>query len=299
MIFVHDKGRLCNNILQYAHLYAWGREHNRKTMSMRFAYKYPYFKICKTPYHNFFCYVVAKYAAKLKLIPVVHFDDENASTAEQEQIMLNKRYVVATGWYARWYDLFLKYKSEILELFTFLPEVEEKVKAILSPHIPELRSPTRSLSSLLSPLKLGLHIRRGDYKTWQNGQFYFTDEEYVRVIKSFINNLPSIHPRTSHLVPRTSHLVHIFICGNDTTLNKEYYRKELASLPVSLTFPDGNPGEDLCLLSHCDYLIGPPSTFTLVASMYHDIPLCWLSDTSRPITAASFRHFDYLFRNIV
>ena len=281
MIFVHDKGRLCNNILQYAHLYAWGREHNRKTMSMRFAYKYPYFNICKTPYHNFFCYVVAKYAAKLKLIPVVHFDDENASTTEQEQIMLNKHYVVATGWYARWYDLFLKYKSEILELFAFLPEVEEKVKANLSPH-----------SSLLSPLKLGLHIRRGDYKTWQNGQFYFTDEEYVRVIKSFINNLPSIHPQPSNLV-------HIFICGNDPTLNKEYYRKELSSLPVSLTFPDGNPGEDLCLLSHCDYLIGPPSTFTLVASMYHDAPLCWLSDTSRPITAASFRHFDYLFRNIV
>ena len=281
MIFVHDKGRLCNNILQYAHLYAWGREHNRKTMSMRFAYKYPYFKICKTPYHNFFCYVVAKYAAKLKLIPVVHFDDENASTTEQEQIMLNKRYVVATGWYARWYDLFLKYKSEILKLFAFLPEVEEKVKAILSPH-----------SSLLSPLKLGLHIRRGDYKTWQNGQFYFTDEEYVRVIKSFINNLPSIHPQPSRLV-------HIFICGNDPTLNKEYYRKELSSLPVSLTFPDGNPGEDLCLLSHCDYLIGPPSTFTLVASMYHDAPLCWLSDTSRPITAASFRKFDYLFKNIV
>ena len=284
MIFVHDKGRLCNNILQYAHLYAWGREHNRKTMSMRFAYKYPYFKICKTPYHNFFCYVVAKYAAKLKLIPVVHFDDENASTTEQEQIMLNKRYVVATGWYARWYDLFLKYKSEILELFAFLPEVEEKVKAILSP--------THPRTSNLEPRKLGLHIRRGDYKTWQNGQFYFTDEEYVRVIKSFINNLPSIHPQPSNLV-------HIFICGNDPTLNKEYYRKELSSLPVSLTFPDGNPGEDLCLLSHCDYLIGPPSTFTLVASMYHDTPLCWLSDTSRPITAASFHKFDYLFKNIV
>lgn len=282
MIFVHDKGRLCNNILQYAHLYAWGREHNRKTMSMRFAYKYPYFKICKTPYHNFFCYVVAKYAAKLKLIPVVHFDDENASTTEQEQIMLNKRYVVATGWYARWYDLFLKYKSEILKLFAFLPEVEEAAQRTLNA-LPDTPQP-----SALNPqpsIRLGVHIRRGDYKTWQNGQFYFTDEEYVRVIKSFLKNI----------APNAR----IYICGNDPTLNKEYYRKELSSLPVSLTFPDGNPGEDLCLLSHCDYLIGPPSTFTLVASMYHDTPLCWLSDTSRPITAASFRHFDYLFRNIV
>lgn len=260
---------MCNNILQYAHLYAWGREHNRKTMSMRFAYKYPYFNICKTPYHNFFCYVVAKYAAKLKLIPVVHFDDENASTAEQEQIMLNKRNVLATGWYARWYDLFLKYKPEILKLFSFLPEVEEAVKS--------------SLPEEGACLKLGVHIRRGDYKTWQNGQFYFTDEEYVRVIKSFIKNCPSP--------------LSIYICGNDPTLNKEYYIKELSSL--SLTFPDGNPGEDLCLLSHCDYLIGPPSTFTLVASMYHDTPLCWLSDTSRPVTASSFHNFDYLFKNII
>ena len=40
MIFVHDKGRMANNILQYGHVYAWGREHGRKTMSMRFAYKY-------------------------------------------------------------------------------------------------------------------------------------------------------------------------------------------------------------------------------------------------------------------
>ncbi len=149
MIFVHDKGRLCNNILQYAHLYAWGREHNRKTMSMRFAYKYPYFNICKTPYHNFFCYVVAKYAAKLKLIPVVHFDDENASTTEQEQIMLNKRYVVATGWYARWYDLFLKYKSEILKLF----HLEPRTSQTRSPH------PSRRLQNVAERTVL-LH-RRG------------------------------------------------------------------------------------------------------------------------------------------
>lgn len=49
MIFVHDKGRMANNMLQYGHVYAWGREHGRTTMSMRFAYKYPWFQICETP----------------------------------------------------------------------------------------------------------------------------------------------------------------------------------------------------------------------------------------------------------
>ena len=40
MIFVRDKGRMCNNILQFGHVYAWAREHDRKAVSMRFAYKY-------------------------------------------------------------------------------------------------------------------------------------------------------------------------------------------------------------------------------------------------------------------
>ena len=60
MIFVHDKGQMCNNILQYAHVYAWARENGRKSMSMRFAYKYQYFNICSSSYHNFLMYLVVK-----------------------------------------------------------------------------------------------------------------------------------------------------------------------------------------------------------------------------------------------
>jgi hypothetical protein len=66
---------------------------------------------------------------------------------------------------------------------------------------------------------------------------------------------------------------------------------------VSLTFPDGNPGEDLCLLSHCDYLIGPPSTFTLIASMYRDTPLYWIIDAQEQLTADSFHTFNYQARH--
>ena len=128
MIFVHDKGRMANNMLQYGHVYAWGREHGCPTMSMRFAYKYPWFRICHTPYHNFPTYVFAKYAAKWGLIPTVHFDEEGADYSREEQLMQRSRLVMAQGWYARWYDLFLKYKPEILQLFAFDEAVEQKAK---------------------------------------------------------------------------------------------------------------------------------------------------------------------------
>jgi len=247
MIFVRDKGRMCNNILQYGHLYAWARANNRKTVSMRFAYKYQYFYICRTHWHNFFVYLFAKYAAQLKLIPTVTFDTPDEDFTEKENTM-RRGCLVAEGWFARWYDLFLQYKSEILSLFAFDSQIESKVTSLLEVSLKE------------GIIRLGVHIRRGDYATWNK-----------RVV--------------------------IYICGNDPKLNKQAYSEAFGQ--ENVVFPQGNPGEDLCLLSHCDYLIGPPSTFTLVASMYHNTPLYWIKDINKPLQEDCFDYFDNLFRNIL
>jgi hypothetical protein len=211
--------------------------------------------------------------------------------------------------------LFLKYKPEILQLFDFLPEVKASVAerfANTEKFIPVSPKGEGKRDSIHSPLRenkrvlrLGVHIRRGDYKTFNGGKFYYSDYQYVKVIKQFLSLLYGHHLQgTGGLSEAPS--VAIYICGNDPTLDKDYYRQQLSTLngPLSietpsLSFPDGNPGEDLCLLSQCDYLIGSPSTFTLVASMYHDTPLCWLIDINEPITFDSFKHFDYLFRHII
>ena len=270
MIFVHDKGRMANNMLQYGHVYAWGREHGCPTMSMRFAYKYPWFHICHTRHHNFPTYVFAKYAAKWGLIPTVHFDEEGADYSREEQLMQRSRLVMAQGWYARWYDLFLKYKPEILQLFAFDEAVEQKAKERLGD---------------MWGVRLGVHIRRGDYKTFQGGRFFYSDEQYVRVIRSYYD----------HCYPKER--LNVYICGNDPHLDKDYYREKLSDFFVH--FPEGNPAEDLCLFSHCHNLIGPPSTFTLVASMYRDLPLYWIMDPAKDPTPKDFQHFDTLFRHII
>ncbi len=269
MIFVHDKGRMANNMLQYGHVYAWGREHGRKTMSMRFAYKYPWFRISHSPWHNFATYAFAKYAAKWGLIPTVRFDAEGADYSREEQLMLDRRHILVGGWYARWYDLFLKYKPEILDLFAFDEPVVQRARERLGD---------------MWGVKLGVHVRRGDYKTFQGGRFYYSDQQYVRIIRYYYDNC---YPRER---------LSVYICGNDPNLDKDYYREHLKDFFVH--FPEGNPAEDLCLLSMCDNLIGPPSTFTLVASMYRDVPLYWIEDPARQPAPRDFRHFDDLFRHI-
>lgn len=260
---------MCNNILQYAHVYAWARECNRHSMSMRFAYKYQYFKICNMKNHNFMMYMLGKYGAKYKVLPVVTYDLGEEGKEQKEKFTLAHKNVIIEGWGVRYYDLFLKYKQEILELFDFKEEIHRKIDRILK----EAKAD--------ETVKIGVHIRRGDYKTFYNGIYYFLDYAYIHYIKE-----------TMALFPGRKFT--IIICGNDPHLDKEAYRKALSG--VTVLFPNGNPGEDLCVLSECDYLVGPPSSYTLVATMYGKALLHWMENDKAHLTLDSFKDFNTLFR---
>ena len=132
---------------------------------------------------------------------------------------------------------------------------------------------------------IGLHIRRGDYARWNGGRYFYSDDQYIEIARK--------------LVEYAGGKADIFICGNDPSLNEAAFRKALKTADIKLIFPKGNPAEDLCLLSECDMLAGPPSTFTLVAAMYRDLPLYWVKDPAALLDAASFGRFDRLFREIL
>ena len=250
MMFARDKSQMCNNLLQYAHVYAWGREHGRKVISMRFSYKYQYFKICHTSLTGFGWYLLAKYMAALKLLPTASFKYRDCNREALEHKMLKHRHIVVSGWFARWYDLFLKYRDEICDLFTLDEQYTAPVKAKMQ----EAEAPS-SLTSPLPPLRLGVHIRRGDYAQWRNGQYFFDDAVYAY----------------QQLCPK-----------------------------VAVHHLQGSAPEDLFMLSECDYVIGPPSTFSLVAAMYRDIPL-YRMDTAdaAQMTEEGYKRFAYWFQNMV
>jgi len=274
MIFARDKGRMCNNLLQYGHVYAWAREQGRKSVSMRFCYKYPYFHIRHTPWHNPLVYAFVKFFAWARMLTVVSFNnpDERAESLEHKLSMMRRHSnIVVEGWYVRFYDLFLKYRDEITALFAFEDEVMKKAEETMP----------------AAEVRIGVHVRRGDYKTFCDGKYYFDDDVYIRKVQEVI----ALHPEKS---------VAVVICGNDPALNKEEFRRRISEMRtgIEVVFPKGNPGEDLCALSLCDCLIGPPSTFSLVAAMYRDIPLCWVSDKNKVLTEGDFDYFHNLFRHI-
>jgi hypothetical protein len=276
MIFARDKSQMCNNLLQYAHVYAWGREHGRKVISMRFSYKYQYFHICHTNLTGFGWYLFAKYMAALRLLPTASFKHRDCNREALERKMLRHRNIVVSGWFVRYYDLFLKYRDEICELFTLDDQYTAPVKAKMQ---------EAEQNSQDNILRLGVHIRRDDYAQWRDGQFLFSDEVYA----DHINRFADMHPGKA---------LHVYLSTNDPSVSEEHFQKLCPK--VCIHHLQGSAPEDLFMLSECDYLIGPPSTFSMVAAMYRDIPLYRMdSADAQSMTPEGFLLFEYWFRNMV
>lgn len=277
MIFARDKSQMCNNLLQYAHVYAWGRAHGRKVISMRFSYKYQYFHICHTPLTGFGWYLLAKYAAALKLLPTASFKSQDCDQKALEQKMLKHRHIVVSGWNVRFYDHFLQYRDEICELF----KIDEQYTIPVRQQMQEAEQGSPDLPTL----RLGVHIRRGDYAQWQYGKYYFDDNTYAQ----HINRFAALHEGET---------IHVYLSTNDPEVHAEAYQELCPKVRIHLL--QGSAPSDLYMLSACDYVMGPPSTFSLVAAMYRDIPLYRMdSGDEAQMTPEAFRKFDYWFRRIV
>lgn len=271
MIFVKGYGQMCNNILQYAHAYVWGKEHHIPVISMRFAYKYQYFEICDCKYHHWLVYVFAKILIGLHLIKYFFLDGPGDVTPEVISHLKERKMVAIDGWYFRFPELFLKNEDEIRKMFAFKAPVTERTSRFISERTQDI------------DIRLAVHIRRGDYKKWMGGKYYFDDTVYIEHIRQFLNSYPDKK-------------VAVFICTNDPKLNIDCYRSALGIGSVYLS--KGNEAEDLFLLSECDYIIGVKSTFSLMASFYNKSPLYWISDKNTPLQMSGFSSFEELFMSV-
>lgn len=76
--------------------------------------------------------------------------------------------------------------------------------------------------------------------------------------------------------------VSFLVCSNEQLGKHEFPG-------LSLGFGPGFPVEDLYALANCDYVFGPPSTYSQWASFYGDTPLLHLDDSNGRIERGRFR----------
>ena len=92
-------------------------------------------------------------------------------------------------------------------------------------------------------LLLGVHIRQNDYKSFYDGKFYLTLDQYLQSVEHFKS------------LQQPSQRIGVLICSDDS----EALQKIEDTHPDYL-FPKGTIAQDMYALSKCDYIIGPKAT---------------------------------------
>ncbi len=115
---------------------------------------------------------------------------------------------------------------------------------------------------------IGVHIRRGDYKEWLEGIYYYTDEEYRYQMYALQKQLGTG--------------IKFLICSNEK-INPENF-KGLDCFVI----PDSSGAKDLYALSRCEYIIGPPSSYSQWASFYGEVPVKYIMSSDEELIVSDF-----------
>lgn len=119
-------------------------------------------------------------------------------------------------------------------------------------------------------LIIGIHIRHGDYRTFNNGKYFYTLDEY----KIIMQKIKGLFPKNK---------ITFLIASNGTIDNSIFAHFNYFIIPTISTV------KDLYGLSKCDYIIGPPSTFSGWASLYGNVPIHFIENTQDNFTVNSFK----------
>ena len=172
-------------------------------------------------------------------------------------IARDRRVVIVQGWLFQSGSLLAKHSNEVRDFFR--------------PHRTTLGTVTTLTQKARADadLLIGVHLRRGDYRRFLHGRYFFTTEDYAQVMRSAAALFPSKRVR--------------FLLVSDEALNPESFSD------LDVVFGSGEEIEDVIALSLCDLLMGPPSTFSMWASFFGKVPLYMVQEVARVPTEADFR----------
>jgi hypothetical protein len=136
-----------------------------------------------------------------------------------------------------------RYAPELRRFFSPLPRYQKEVDQLIN-HCRENAN-----------VVVGVHLRKGDYRTFRNGRFYFGDNIYRQKMLELEEQFKQWNKRVSFL-----------LCSDEPIQDASFEGLRVQK-------GAGHMVIDLYSMAACDFLLGPPSTFSLWASFYGKVPL--------------------------
>ncbi|MDA3890630.1 MAG: alpha-1,2-fucosyltransferase [Salinivirgaceae bacterium] len=282
IIITYIPGQLCNQLFLYSKFIAYSLEYDTKIRNPSFYQYTPYFEstatigvpdypVKKSSLLNkglnkpryIFWFFLARIINKLRInnqfIKTIYLDWNEIFDMVENKAKLNGKLVLAQGWQFNAKELVFKHRNEIVNYFkpikTHADNVE-KYRINLKPNT----------------VTVGVHIRHGDYNTFEGGKYFYSFEKYSefmsQVIELFANEG-----------------IQFVVCSN-VKLDIKHFSG------FDVLFGPNHELEDMLVLSKCDYIFGPPSTYTMWASFYGNVPLAKLENKDLILTKASFKRYN-------
>jgi len=278
IILFRKQGQLANRLIQFAHVMAFARAHNYRVIHLAFYhYRHYFIQTEKRIFASFpnngiklYCPIILnklfylfldrvyKYIINLdnRLVKsIVYKNEEAISLLEDYNIPgLKSRFIAIDGWLIRDFSNLTKYSDEIKAYF--------KIKPVYKKNIEDFMQPLKDYTCV------AVHIRRGDYKIFLYGKYFFSLEVYKKYMFEFSNliNNPKIK----------------FIIFSNEKTEIDFFT------PFSAIAGPGNTIEDLYCMAQCDYIMGPPSSFSIWASFYGKKSLYQITDPSKHLSLRDF-----------
>lgn len=290
LFFSHKCGQLGNRLFAYAHFISFAHHYRLKVANLAFDEYARYFE---TTHQDVLCRYPAKPTAVtsnlvrtiaftinralLKLfriikfrksfvhsvvvadLPEYQFEESRFFELDTDSFVYTARktpVVLLFGRFFRDYSHFQQYQDIIRSYFRPLSSIQGEIDGLIA----RARIQNHTL--------VGVHIRRGDYREFKGGKYFFEQFDYRKKLEELQRN----HPQLSFC---------FLICSNEKINGKIFH-----DLPNVIGL--GSLVEDMYSLAACDLIIGPPSTFTRWASFYGKVPLFQLEDLDRPVYISQF-----------
>lgn len=250
MVILYEKyGNVSNNLFQHIHFNSFCRDNNIEFINLTNSYLRP--ENQNISFYTQLLYKCRKALTSLGVIKLIDFNDKT-NIVDSEKLMQTNSTIFCTGWNYRNFGLVKKDRQYYSNIYT--------------------KNINTTISSLIdnNQKNIAIHIRRGDYKEWENGKYFYDDTVYLNAIhkiKSLVNTP-----------------VKIFIFTNDNDLNSKLYESSANSIYIS----KNDVKSDHYLMSKCDYIIGPPSSFSMWASYIGNTPFYHIRDKNKNFTLSDF-----------
>ncbi len=170
-----------------------------------------------------------------------------------------QRSIVVTNWFFRYYDGVKKYQNFVRDKLSFNEVNFNNARQIL----------LTIKNNFPHCTLVGIHVRRGDYKTWIGGKYFYSNAEYYAKMKCIASQLDEC--------------LFIIVSNEELIFDDEEN--------LNIIYAKGSSAEDIFLLSHCKYILGPPSTFSSWAAFLGNQDLLFMETKDEDVSLDRFNKY--------